>query len=209
MRPGWPFSEMGLVHLENRSRSYASIGVHGAQPISVTVQVAGEPAQVQLLPVDAGFWTTLGVAAAHGRMFTPEEDVPGVAPLALLSDAFWREHFGADASVIGSTLEVNGFPAEVVGVTPASLRYPFPETDVYVSARIDRTSTVVNHSWHVVAPVEGRARPRPTRIGSWRAWSPGWPRPAIPPSSSSACSRAPEACPRSATTSWARCGGRS
>jgi hypothetical protein len=77
VRAGGPFSPMGLVHLEERSRSYSSFGVHGAQPSSVTVMVGGEPEQVQLLSVDAGFWTTLGVTPVVGRVFTPEEDVPG------------------------------------------------------------------------------------------------------------------------------------
>lgn len=34
---GWPFNAMGLTLLEQRSRSYSSFGVHGAQPASVTV----------------------------------------------------------------------------------------------------------------------------------------------------------------------------
>jgi predicted permease len=151
VRTGWPFNAMGLTLLEQRSRSYSSFGVHGAQPASVTVLAGGEPQQVQLLAVDAGFWSTLGVAPVTGRVFTPEEDVRGGPILALLSESFWVERYGADGSAIGSMLELNGFPVEIVGVAPASLEYPFPDLDVYVNARIDRTSTNINHSWHVVA----------------------------------------------------------
>lgn len=154
VRAGWPFNAMGLTLLEERSRSYSSFGVHGAQPASVTVMAAGEPEQVQLLAVDAGFWSTLGVAPLMGRVFTPEEDVPEGPILALVSEAFWVEQYGSDPSAIGSTLELNGFPVEIIGVAPASLEYPFPELDVYVSARIDRTSKVLSHSWYVVARLE-------------------------------------------------------
>ena len=150
VRAGWPFNPMGLRHLEERTRSYEAFGVHGAQPMSVTVAVDTEPEQIQLLPVDAGFWTTLGVVPRLGRSFTPEEDVPGGALLALVSEAFWTDHFARDASVVGSTIEMNGVPVEIIGVAP-SLPYPFPEVDVYLSARIDRTSTGINHSWFVVA----------------------------------------------------------
>lgn len=151
VRAGWPFNAMGLTLLEQRTRSYSSLGVHGAQPASVTVMAGGEPEQVQLLAVDAGFWSTLGVTPLAGRVFTPEEDVPGGPVLALVSEAFWVEQYGADPSAIGSTVELNGFPVEIIGVVPARLEYPFPDLDVYVSARIDRTSKVLSHSWYVVA----------------------------------------------------------
>ncbi len=151
VRAGWPFNAMGLTLLEQRSRSYSSFGVHLAQPFSVTVIAGGEPEQVQLLAVDAGFWSTLGVVPLAGRLFTTEEDVPGGPTLALLSEAFWTERYGADPSAIGSTLELNGSPVEVIGVAPSTLDYPFPDVDVYTSARIDRTSTNINHSWFVVA----------------------------------------------------------
>ena len=65
----------------------------------------GDPEQVQLLAIDAGFWSTLGVAPLAGRVFTPEEDVAGGPILALLSEAIWVEQFCADGSAIGSTLE--------------------------------------------------------------------------------------------------------
>ena len=110
VRNGWPFNAMGLTLLTERSRSYTSFGIHSAQPASVTVMAAGEPQQIQLLPVDAGFWSTLGVSPVMGRLFTPEEDVPGGPILALISEPFWVEQYGADPSAIGSTLEMNGFP---------------------------------------------------------------------------------------------------
>ncbi len=158
VRAAWPFNAMGLRLLEERTRSYSAFGIHGAQPTSVTISVGTEPEQVELLAVDAGFWSTLGVAPVLGRVFTPEEDVPGGPLLAVLSEAFWMEQFGGDRSAIGSTIELNGFPVEVIGVAPASLQYPFPGMDVYIAARIDRTSTNINHNWYVVARLREGAR---------------------------------------------------
>lgn len=158
VRAGWPFNAMGLTLLEQRSRSYSSFGVHGS-PQSVTIMLGAEPEQVEILPVDAGFWSTLGVVPSLGRTFTEEEDVPGGPILAILSEGFWMEHFAGDRTAIGSTLELNGFPVEIIGVAPGSLRYPFPEVDVYASARIDRTSTNINHSWYVVARLRDGTTP--------------------------------------------------
>ena len=142
---------MGFDHLVRRSRSYSSFGVHGVQPQSVTVLTDGEPRQVDLLTVSRGFWTTLGIEPTLGRIFTPEEDPPGEPLMALLSEAFWVEHFGRDPDAVGSTLELNGFPVEVIGIAPASLQYPFPSVDIYVSARVDRDSKVLAHFFYVVA----------------------------------------------------------
>lgn len=151
VRTGWPFNSMGLTHLTQRSRSYTEFGVHAAGPGSVTVMAAGEPQQVTMLTVDAGFWSTLGVSAIAGRLFTPEEDIPDGPILAVLSEPFWVERFGSDPSAIGSTLELNGFPVEIVGVVPGSLEYPFPDLDLYISARIDWASTNLPHNWYLVA----------------------------------------------------------
>ena len=160
VRAGWPFNAMGLTLLEQRSRSYSSMGVHSAQPGSVTVLADGEPEQIALISVDAGFWSTLGVDPLIGRVFTAEEDVPGGPILAVLSESFWIERYGSDPSAIGSTLELNGFPVEIIGVVSGSLEYPFPELDAYVPARIDMTSTVLNHSWHVVARLREGTTPQ-------------------------------------------------
>jgi hypothetical protein len=85
--------------------------------------------------------------------------VPGGPILALISEPFWLEQYGSDPSAIGSTLEMNGFPVEIIGVAPASLEYPAPGIDVYVSARIDRTSQALSHSFYVVARLrEGTTR---------------------------------------------------
>ncbi len=150
VRPGWPFNAMGLRLIDERTRSYTSYGIHSAQPGSVTVLADGVPEQVSLLQVSAGFWTTLGLTPVAGRFFTPEEDQPGKAFVALLSEPFWVERFGGDRSAIGSTLVMNGTQVEIVGVTP-DLEYPFPDVDVYVSARLDRGATTVSHNWFVVA----------------------------------------------------------
>ena len=51
--------------------------------------------------VSGNFFKALGVAPALGRVFTDEEDQPNTNDVAVLSDRFWRTHFGADAAVVG------------------------------------------------------------------------------------------------------------
>jgi predicted permease len=67
--------------------------------------------------VSGNYFSALGVQAALGRTFAPEEDrTPGTHPVVVLSYAFWREQLGADPNVIGATMMLNGFSFNVIGV---------------------------------------------------------------------------------------------
>ncbi len=69
--------------------------------------------------VSANFFDVLGVQALLGRTFRAEDQTaPGANPVLVLSYGYWQRRFGADPSVIGTKLAVNGFPYTVVGVTP-------------------------------------------------------------------------------------------
>ncbi|HYT73149.1 MAG TPA: ABC transporter permease [Vicinamibacterales bacterium] len=69
--------------------------------------------------VSGNYFELLGIRAAMGRMFVPEEDsTPGAHPVAVLSDALWRSHFGADPRVIDSTVAIDGTPFTIIGVAP-------------------------------------------------------------------------------------------
>ena len=67
--------------------------------------------------VSGGYFGTLGVQPAVGRLLTAEDDVRGCTAVAVLSNGFWRSEFGGDASVIGRTIALDGHEHTVVGVT--------------------------------------------------------------------------------------------
>jgi predicted permease len=67
--------------------------------------------------VSGTYFPVLGVGAAVGRTFTPDDDrVPGGHPVAMLSYAYWQSRFAGDRSIVGKTLEVNGHNFTIVGV---------------------------------------------------------------------------------------------
>ena len=68
--------------------------------------------------VTGTYFSVLGVGAFGGRVFTPEDDKPGVPPVAVLSHRVWQTTYGGDASMVGSTLYVDGHPFTVIGVAP-------------------------------------------------------------------------------------------
>ncbi|MGH9309288.1 MAG: ADOP family duplicated permease, partial [Vicinamibacterales bacterium] len=75
------------------------------------------------LIVSANFFDVLGVPMSMGRGFSAAEAQAERDPaLAVISHGFWQTRLGADPSVIGRTLTLNGRPYTVVGVLPADLR---------------------------------------------------------------------------------------
>jgi putative ABC transport system permease protein len=74
--------------------------------------------------VSWSYFSILGVPPTRGRVFGPEDDVPGVANVAVVSDGFWRRNLGADPNAIGRTIVIDADPVVVVGVMPANFRHP-------------------------------------------------------------------------------------
>ena len=69
--------------------------------------------------VSGNYFDLLGVSAARGRTFLPEEDQnPGTHPVAVISHGLWQRRFGADPAVIGQTITLNHQPLNVIGVAP-------------------------------------------------------------------------------------------
>lgn len=104
------FSSMGVADDSVYGQNLSVPNDHG-QPLNQTVRS---------LRVSTGYLPTLGVAPLLGRTFTRDEDTPGAAPTALLSESLWRRAFNADPHVLGRILHLNGDPYTVIGVMPAS-----------------------------------------------------------------------------------------
>jgi predicted permease len=68
--------------------------------------------------VTGNYFTTLGVNAFGGRVFTAVDDTPAALPVVVMSHNVWQTTYGADGSVIGATLVIEGHPFTVAGVTP-------------------------------------------------------------------------------------------
>ena len=74
--------------------------------------------------VTANFFGMIGARPALGRTFTPEEDQPGQARVAVLSDSLWRRRFAAEPSIIGQNVRIDGEAYRVIGVMPTKFVFP-------------------------------------------------------------------------------------
>jgi len=71
------------------------------------------------MEVSHEFMQVLGIGPLLGRGFRPDDDRPGGNnAVVMLSEELWRSRFGADPSVIGSTIVLDEVPQEVIGVLP-------------------------------------------------------------------------------------------
>lgn len=108
------------------------------------------------------YWSVLGVEPQPGRAFLAQEDRRGAAaPVVILSHALWRERFGGDPSIIGSTVRLSGVPYTVVGIAPPGFRglSTVVKTDVWVPAMmVDKAYT-----WNV--NLDGRRDPWLNLVG--------------------------------------------
>jgi len=68
--------------------------------------------------VTGTYFSTLGVRAFGGRVFTPDDDKPAAPPVAVLSHRVWQTAYASDPSVVGSTFIIEGHPVTVIGVAP-------------------------------------------------------------------------------------------
>ncbi|HET9741207.1 MAG TPA: ABC transporter permease [Terriglobales bacterium] len=68
--------------------------------------------------VTGNYFSVLGIGAFGGRVFTPEDDRPASAPVAVLSHHAWQTQYGSDPKVVGSTFMVDGHPFTIIGIAP-------------------------------------------------------------------------------------------
>lgn len=69
------------------------------------------------------FFSTLGVQPSLGRSFRASDDRPEASAAVILSHAFWKRRYGADANIVGKTIYLDARPYTVLGVMPESFQY--------------------------------------------------------------------------------------
>ncbi len=111
-----------LVDYQGRTDLFAAVA--GTLPISANVTSGETPTRVEMMLVSWNYFAVLGVSPAYGRVFTANDEVPGVANVAVVSDGFWRRSLNADPQAAGRSIVIDGDAVLVVGVMPSSFRHP-------------------------------------------------------------------------------------
>ena len=119
----WPFSVANFFDQHDQNTVFEKMAAFTF--VSRNLTESGQTAERLLsLSATADFFPLLGVAPAHGRVFTPEEFEPENDNVIVLSDRFWTRRFGSDPSVIGRKIQLDGKTVEIVGVMPPGFEHP-------------------------------------------------------------------------------------
>jgi putative ABC transport system permease protein len=125
------------VRLEEWQRDNRSFdGLAGCYFENLSDTTGPLPERVVAMRISPRFFTVLGTAAALGRTPSPDEERFGGPAIAVLSDALWRARFNADPSIIGRVLVLGDQRRTVIGVMPASFRYPQADTEAWIPAQM-------------------------------------------------------------------------
>jgi putative ABC transport system permease protein len=105
----------------------------------LTLTGAGEPSIVNTAAVMPEIFPLLNAKPLAGRTLLPEDGNQGAAPVAVLSENLWRSRFGSNPALIGQSIILDMRSFTVVGILPASFRYPegAPHQDVWISVAQD------------------------------------------------------------------------
>ena len=142
----------------SRARTFDALAGHIGTGFTFSGQ--GNPELVVGQMVTPDFFKVFGVAPLAGRTFAADEFSPGKENVVILSHRLWQRRFGAQLSVVGSTVSINSKPYLVAGVMPRDFEYPARRYELWSPLPSPRTAGLppLNRSAHYLQIV-GRLKP--------------------------------------------------
>lgn len=123
----------------DEERAFQAVSIFATGSTRVTGKT--HPEEVQAVFASHELLPILGVKPQLGRLFAAADDDPKGARTVMLSDGYWRSHFGGDRSVLGRQLLIEGNTASIIGVLPPSFQFMDQKADLLVPLRFDRAKT--------------------------------------------------------------------
>jgi predicted permease len=142
-------------------RESRSLDLAGWLFTASTLSEPGEAAYVTRFEVSSNLFSVLSVPLPRGRVFLPEEDRPGAAPVAILGYALWQGRFAGSPAALGAALVLDGKRYTVVGIAPKGFQVDGDEADVYTPIGQNTAGYMVNRAPHPVGVI-ARLRPGAT-----------------------------------------------
>jgi predicted permease len=150
--PSYGASAARFNLLRQQTAAFQDVSAYEYRPTSLNLTAGALPEQVDGIRVSADYFHLFGAPFVLGRAFTPDEDVPNGAPVAILSYALWQRRFDADPQISGRLLSLSGVPYTIVGVlAPAFDTELDSPPDVFLPFQIDPASRDHAQYFNVVA----------------------------------------------------------
>ena len=134
-------SPADFADFERDNTTMTSMGANGFVGLATISDGRGEAERAGSVQVTSGFFSTLHVQPALGRLISADDDRPGAARVVVLSHGFWQRRFGGDPSMVGRSISLNAAPATVIGILPENFRHleinPERPADLFSPFRFD------------------------------------------------------------------------
>jgi putative ABC transport system permease protein len=141
--------------LREHNRTLASLSALSHKNFNLTGTI--QPERLLAATVSVEYFTTLGVKPTIGRVFLPHDEQWGSHRVVVLSDGFWRTHFGSDPAIQGKVLRLDGESYDIVGVMPASF-YTAEASQLWVPMAFKPKDPYDSHNNYFLQMV-GRLKP--------------------------------------------------
>src|SRR6185503_5605809 len=130
-----PLAAVDLQDWRAQSRSFDSIGAFQLGTFNYTSSEV--PEQLRGIGATANLLSLLGAVPQIGRDFQTADEQVGAERTILISDRFWRSHFGADKQVVGRSINLSGISTTIIGVMPANLDFPSRDVDLWRALQLE------------------------------------------------------------------------
>jgi putative ABC transport system permease protein len=157
----WGLSEAGYHHFREHATTLDELAVVGnafAPTAEATVTGESGAERVRLVQTSASAFDVLGLSPARGRLFREEEERPGAAPVAILSEEYWQRRYGGE-DVLGRQIVIAAVSFEIIGVMRRGAHLPNGAADVWLPFNLDPSRPAVNS--HFISAI-GRLAPGAT-----------------------------------------------
>jgi predicted permease len=153
----WRMSTAQYVYFTEHARSFGAIGLYRGYGANINTPEGPQRAYGRI--VTASVFPMLGARTRLGRLIGSEDDVPGGPNVAVLSHGLWSRQYGGDEGVLGSTINIDGRPFEIIGVLEPGIRTPDAppglSEDFWIAMRIDPNGSFGNnHVFPMIARLE-------------------------------------------------------
>jgi predicted permease len=127
----------------DQSRSFEAMAAFAGAELALTG--VPEPERIPCEYVSQPYFSLLGIHAALGRTFRPEEDsVPQRDAVVVLSDGAWKRRFGGDAGIIGRTIQLDWRTYTVIGVAPPGFRGLTDKAEAWIPFSMEGSAADLN-----------------------------------------------------------------
>jgi putative ABC transport system permease protein len=154
--PGANIPKFNIWH--QQTSVFQQVAAYDSGGAGMNITGGDHPEQVQGMHVSADYFAMFGAPVIAGRTFTAAEDSPHGGNIAVLSYGLWKNRYGANPNVVGTTIQLDGEPYLIVGVIGRNFVTDVP-VDLWVPFQFDLNSQDMAHYFTVAARLRSGGTP--------------------------------------------------